>query len=88
LLFHSSGQGAGSADPIPPSAALARQAMERIRVPAEEQREVNFLIEHQLDLAEVTSGRDVDDPTTARHLAERVGTIERLKLLTVMTYGV
>ncbi len=88
LLFLSSGQGRGSGDPMPLSVALARQAMERIRVPAEEQREVNFLIEHQLDLAEVTSGRDVEDPATARHLAERVGTIERLKLLSVMTYGV
>ncbi len=74
-------------DPLQLSIALARQAMERIRVPAEDQREVNFLIEHQLDLAEVMSGRDVDDPATARQLAERVGTIERLKLLTVMTYG-
>jgi [protein-PII] uridylyltransferase len=87
LLFHSAGQGAPGSDPIRPSMALASQAMERIRVPAEEQREVNFLIEHQLDLAEVMSGRDVDDPVTARQLAERVGTIERLKLLTVMTYG-
>ena len=86
LLFHSSGQGNGG-DPLGLSMALARQAMERIRVPGEEQREVNFLIEHQSDLAEVMSGRDVDDPATARQLAERVGTIERLKLLTVMTYG-
>jgi [protein-PII] uridylyltransferase len=61
--------------------------MGRIRMPGEEQREVNFLIEHQFDLAEVMSGRDVEDPATARQLAERVGTIERLKLLTVMTYG-
>jgi [protein-PII] uridylyltransferase len=88
LLFHSAGKSpAGTGDPVQLSATLARQAMERIRVPAEEQREVNFLIEHQLDLAEVMSGRDVDDPATARQLAERVGTIERLKLLTVMTYG-
>jgi len=87
LLFHSAGKGAGGGDPVPLSMELARQAMERIRVPGEEQREVNFLIEHQLDLAEVLSGRDVDDPATARQLAERVGTIERLKLLTVMTYG-
>ena len=88
LLFHSCGKSpAGGADTVQLSAALARQSMERIRVPAEEQREVNFLIEHQLDLAEVMSGRDVDDPATARQLAERVGTIERLKLLTVMTYG-
>jgi [protein-PII] uridylyltransferase len=86
LLFHSSGQGNGG-DTLGNSMALARQAMERIRVPGEEQREVNFLIEHQSDLAEVMSGRDVDDPVTARQLAERVGTIERLKLLAVMTYS-
>jgi [protein-PII] uridylyltransferase len=86
LLFHSAGRGAGD-DPVRFSATLARQAMERIRVPGEEQREINFLIEHQADLADVMSGRDVDDPATARQLAERVGTIERLKLLTVMTYA-
>jgi len=74
LLFLKTGQG-------------AHPAMERIRVPAEEQRDVNFLIEHQLDLAEVMSGRDIDDPATARQLAQRVGTIERLKLLTILTYS-
>jgi [protein-PII] uridylyltransferase len=87
LLFHNTGQGSASGGPVESSIALARQAMERIRVPAEEQRDVDFLIEHQLDLAEVMSGRDVDDPATARHLAERVGTIERLKLLTILTYS-
>ncbi len=87
LLFHSAGSGVPGADPVQHSMALARHAMERIRVPPEDQREVNFLIGHQLDLAEVMSGRVVDDPATARQLAERVGTIERLKLLTVMTYG-
>jgi [protein-PII] uridylyltransferase len=87
LLFHCAGKGTGTGDPVRLSIELASQAMERIRMPGEERREVNFLIEHQLDLAEVMSGRDVDDPATARHLAERVGTIERLKLLTVMTYG-
>jgi [protein-PII] uridylyltransferase len=87
LLFHNAGKGNAGGEPVRLSATLARQAMERIRVPAEEQREVDFLIEHQLDLAEVMSGRDVDDPATARQLGERVGTVERLKLLTVMTYG-
>jgi [protein-PII] uridylyltransferase len=87
LLFHNTGQGSPSGSPVESSVALARQAMERIRVPAEEQREVDFLIEHQLDLADVMSGRDVDDPATARQLAERVGTIERLKLLTILTYS-
>jgi [protein-PII] uridylyltransferase len=95
LLFHNTGRGvppgaateAATGDPLQSSIALARQAMERIRVPAEEQRDVDFLIEHQLDLAEVMSGRDIDDPATARQLAQRVGTIERLKLLTILTYS-
>jgi [protein-PII] uridylyltransferase len=87
LLFHNSGKNASGGDPVRLSLELARQAMVRIRMPGEEQREVNFLIEHQLDLAEVMSGRDVDDPATSRQLAERVGTIERLKLLSVMTYS-
>jgi [protein-PII] uridylyltransferase len=87
LLFHNAGQGNGDGDPVATSAALARQAMERIRVPAEEQRDIDFLIEHQLDLAEVMSSRDIDDPGTARQLAQRIGTIERLKLLTILTYA-
>jgi [protein-PII] uridylyltransferase len=87
LLFHNTGRGAPNGDPVQSSIALARQAMERIRVPAEEQRDIDFLIEHQLDLAEVMSGRDVEDPATARQLSERVGTIERLKLLTILTYS-
>lgn len=86
LLFHNAGHAAGD-NPLQRSVALARRAMERMRVPAEAQREIDFLIEHQSDLAEVMSGRDVEDPATARHLAERVGTIERLKLLTIMTYA-
>ena len=87
LLFQNTGQGTAPGDPLESSIALARRAMERIRVPAEEQRDIEFLIEHQLDLAEVMSGRDVDDPATARHLAERVGTIEHLKLLAILTYS-
>lgn len=87
VLFHSAGKGEPAAEPLSHAAMLARGAMERIRVPAEDQREALFLIEHQLDLAEVMSGRDVEDPATARQLAERVGTIERLKLLTVLTYA-
>lgn len=87
FLFRSAGKTVEDGGFVAQSVTLARQAMERIRVPIEDQRDVIFLIEHQADLADVMSGRDVEDPATARQLAERVGTIERLKLLTVMTYG-
>ncbi|MGD0435876.1 MAG: HD domain-containing protein, partial [Bryobacteraceae bacterium] len=86
LLFHDSGKGWNSGNHSLRSAELARQAMQRIQVPADEQSAVLFLIEHHLDLSAVMSARDLDDPATARMLAERIGTIERLKLLAVMSY--
>jgi len=40
-----------------------------------------------LDLSGVMSSRDLHDGSTARALADRVGTLERLKLLTMLTYA-
>jgi [protein-PII] uridylyltransferase len=84
LLFHQ--MGSGGADPAGLAAQRAGRAMARIQAPDEARSTVEFLIRHQSDLADAT-GRDMDDPATARLLAERVGTIERLKLLAVMTYA-
>ena len=61
--------------------------MARIQMPDDSQSSVEFLIRHQSDLSDAMSGRDMDDPATARLLADRVGTIERLKMLAVMTYA-
>ena len=85
LLFHQMGR--GGADPVGLAAERARQALTRIQAPDEARSTVEFLIRHQSDLADAMTGRDMDDPATARLLAERVGTIERLKLLAVMTYA-
>jgi [protein-PII] uridylyltransferase len=85
LLFHEMGQ--GSAEPWTVAAERARQAMARIQMPEDAQSTVEFLVRRQSELSDAVSGRDMDDPATAGLLAERVGTIERLKALTVMTYA-
>jgi [protein-PII] uridylyltransferase len=87
LLFHDSGKGARSGDHARLSVQLARTAMRRLQLRAEEEGAVEFLIEHHLDLSGVMSSRDLHDPATARHLAGRIGTLERLKLLTLLTYA-
>jgi [protein-PII] uridylyltransferase len=87
LLFHDSGKGAKSGDHARRSVELARTAMHRIEMRPEEQSVVEFLIEHHLDLSAVMSSRDLYDPATARILADRIGTLERLKLLTLLTYA-
>jgi [protein-PII] uridylyltransferase len=87
LLFHDSGKGARSGDHARLSVELAHAAVQRIQMPAEEQNAVEFLIEHHLDLSAVMNSRDLHDPTTAALLAHRIGTLERLKLLTLLTYA-
>jgi [protein-PII] uridylyltransferase len=85
LLYHETGR--GGEDPLALAAERAGSAMARIRMPDEARSAVEFLIRHQFDLSGAVGGRDMDDPATARLLAERVGTIERLKALVVMTYA-
>jgi [protein-PII] uridylyltransferase len=85
LLFHDIGRGNG--DPVERSLQYAREAMTHIQMPADAQRTVEFLIRHQSDLSDAAGQPEVDESATARLLAERVGTIERLKLLSVMTYA-
>ena len=87
LLFHDAGKGGGDGDHARHSVTLARTAMQRIQVPANDQLAVEFLIEHHLDLSAVMNTRDLHDPATAHLLADRIGTIERLKLLVVLTYA-
>ena len=87
LLFHDTGKGWNTGDHARRSVELAHEAMQRLQMPAEDQAAVEFLIEHHLDLSAVMNSRDLYDPATARWLAGRIGTIEQLKLLAVLTYA-
>jgi [protein-PII] uridylyltransferase len=87
LLFHDAGKGSNAGDHSRRSVDLARRAMARLQLPADDQSAVEFLIAHHLDLSAVMSSRDLHDTATAAMLAGRIGTIERLKLLVVLTYA-
>jgi [protein-PII] uridylyltransferase len=87
LLYHDVGKGAFTGNHSQVSVDCALAAMRRMQVPQDEQDTVVFLVLNHLALSDVMTGRDLGDPTTARALADRVGTIERLKLLAVMTYA-
>jgi [protein-PII] uridylyltransferase len=85
LLFHEMGH--GDADPVGLAVERAHEALAWIQMPDNARSSVEFLIRRQSDLSDAVGGRDIDDPATARLLAGRVETIERLKLLAVMTYA-
>ncbi len=87
LVYHDMGKAARTGRHVVESVMLADQAMARIGIPPEKQRAVRTLIEGHLDLSAVMSSRDPDDPRTARYLAQRAGTLEILKKLTLLTYA-
>ena len=87
LLLHDIGKGGETGSHTAESVKLATAAMERLGVPEPSRLTVNFLIEHHLDLSSVMNSRDLSDAATANQVAAVTGTVERLKLLTLLTWA-
>jgi [protein-PII] uridylyltransferase len=86
LLMHDIGKGSGR-DHDQVSLEISEVVMERLGTPAADQETIKYLVRHHLVLSSVMSSRDLYDESTARMLAHHVGTLERLKLLTMLTYA-
>jgi [protein-PII] uridylyltransferase len=86
LLLHDVGKGSGR-DHTGESARLATQVGRRIGIPLNELDIVRLLIAQHLELSSTMNTRDLDDAQTARKLAGTVGTVEQLKMLTLLTYA-
>jgi [protein-PII] uridylyltransferase len=87
LLFHDTGKASRSGKHVGESARLSQAALKRMGAPLETCKLVSFLIDRHLDMSALLSTRDLDEPSTAKSLADRVETVERLKDLTLLTYA-
>lgn len=83
MLLHDTGKGDG--DQQIEGEKSARNACERLGLPAEEVDLVGWLVGHHLVMSDVAQKRDIGDPRTVAQFAEIVGTVERLRLLLVLT---
>jgi [protein-PII] uridylyltransferase len=86
LLMHDIGKGSGR-DHSQAALDIARVVLERLDAPQADRETIEFLVLHHLDLSAVMGSRDLYDGATARALAHSVETVERLKLLTMLTYA-
>jgi [protein-PII] uridylyltransferase len=86
LILHDIGKGSGR-DHSEAAVEVAHSVMARLGAPESDRATVEFLIARHLEMSSVMSSRDLHDGATARAVADRVGTIERLKLLTMLTYA-
>jgi [protein-PII] uridylyltransferase len=87
LLFHDVGKGMPGGGHVQASLELAQPAMARIQMPQPDRETVLFLIGAHLELSAAMQSRDMFDPQTIRDVAHRVETVERLKLLTLLTWA-
>jgi [protein-PII] uridylyltransferase len=87
FLFHDVGKGTPDEGHVTASLRIAEQALRRSGIDEHAWDVVAFLIGAHLEMSAAMNGRDMSDPSTARDLALKVGTVEKLKLLTLLTYG-
>ncbi len=87
LLFHDVGKGMPFESHVEGSLAAVQGVYERLRLDSLGRETVNFLIANHLRMSATLMRRDIFDPEAVHDFAQTVGTIERLKLLTLFTYA-
>src|SRR5580693_3213042 len=86
LLLHDTGKGVPGRSHVEASMEIAARCMDRLDLEENERAEVLFLIESHLELSAALR-RDIFNPETVAAFAEKMGTPERLKMLTLLTYA-
>ena len=88
LLFHDVGKGVKNRTHSEVGAELAAEAMDRVGLSDKSDRDtIDFLIRDHLTMSGVMTKRDISETETLEEFKERVGTLERLKMLTIMTFA-
>jgi [protein-PII] uridylyltransferase len=68
-------------------AGLAMRAARRLKLEGGAAETVEFLVENHLLMTNVSQRRDLDDPSVIRTFARKVETMEKLDLLTLLTFA-
>jgi [protein-PII] uridylyltransferase len=87
LMFHDVGKGMTNESHVEGSLEAAKGVFERLRLDSAGRDTVNFLIGSHLRMSATVLRRDIFDPEAVHDFAQAVGTIERLKMLTLFTYA-
>eukprot|EP01013_Petalomonas_cantuscygni_P037161 TRINITY_DN67946_c0_g1_i1.p1 TRINITY_DN67946_c0_g1~~TRINITY_DN67946_c0_g1_i1.p1 ORF type:complete len:951 (+),score=227.84 TRINITY_DN67946_c0_g1_i1:94-2946(+) len=83
MLLHDTGKGRG--DQQIEGMKTATRACQRLGLPEDETDLVAWLVGNHLELSETAQKRDISDPRTVTQFANLVGSLERLRLLYILT---
>jgi [protein-PII] uridylyltransferase len=87
LLFHDIGKGASSDNHVQESLKAVRSIFQRLTLPPADRELVEFLVENHLRMSATIMKRDIFDPKVVAEFSESIATVERLKMLTLLTYA-
>lgn len=83
MLLHDTGKGHG--DQQVEGMRTSKRAAKRLGLPKAEIELIGWLVGNHLEMSETAQKRDITDPQTVTQFAELVGSIERLRLLYLLT---
>jgi [protein-PII] uridylyltransferase len=84
MLLHDTGKGGAGGQEVA-GAKAARQACERLGLQPSRVELVGWVVEHHLMMSDFAQKRDLSDPSTVAAFARAVDSLERLRLLLVLT---
>jgi [protein-PII] uridylyltransferase len=86
LLLHDVGKGVPGTNHLTTSLEIAQKCMDRLQLEQADRDTIAFLIASHLEVS-ATLRRDIYDPATVQAFCDKVGTPERLKMLSLLTYA-
>ncbi len=84
-LLHDIGKGRDTSDHCMASAAIAETVLTRFGISERKIKTIKFLVENHLALARTATRRDINDEETAIHFARKIKSLNRLKMLFLLT---
>lgn len=86
ILLHDVGKGMQADDHVAGSLEASAGVLDRLGLDPAEGETVTFLIAKHLRMSATTRRQNIFDPKVVEEFSETVGTTERLKMLTLLTY--
>jgi len=87
LLLHDTGKSEHTGRHAATGAHLAASVARRLQLDGGAAHALCLVVEHHLDMVQISQRRDLDDPAVIRHFAQVVQNGENLDLLTLHTYA-
>jgi [protein-PII] uridylyltransferase len=86
MLLHDIGKGRGGGH-VGRGVRIGGRILDRLHASASLRADVLFLIDAHLEMSQLSQQRDLTEPSLIESFARRVGTLERLNLLFLLTYA-